>query len=120
MEYSKMIQYLELNMIKKMKSNILSKKGTFTVEFPHVRKLIELNQFDTIYHEHFSYLSLSFLNKLCAKFELFIYDVENLNTHGGSLRVWITKNKQTKVSQNVNIELLNEINFKNVIQLIIN
>ena len=92
-------------------SNILSKNGTFTVEFPHIRKLIEFNQFDTIYHEHFSYLSLSFLKKLCAKFELFIYDVENLNTHGGSLRVWITKNKETKVSKNVNNELLNETNF---------
>jgi cyclopropane fatty-acyl-phospholipid synthase-like methyltransferase len=92
-------------------SNILSERGTFTVEFPSVRKLIQFNQFDTIYHEHYSYLSLNFIKKLCNNFELNIYDVENLNTHGGSLRVWITKNKKIEVSQNVNRELLSEINF---------
>lgn len=67
---------------------LLNPKGSITLEFPHLLKLLENNQFDTIYHEHFSYLSLYFVEKVMRKFGLFVYDVEELTTHGGSLRVF--------------------------------
>lgn len=66
----------------------LSDSGTITMEFPHLLKLIQFNQFDTIYHEHFSYLSLCTVEKIFMKHGLKIYDVEELPTHGGSLRVY--------------------------------
>lgn len=67
---------------------ILKPKGIITMEFPHVLKLIEENQFDTIYHEHFSYLSLITVRKIFRKNGLDIFDVEELSTHGGSLRIY--------------------------------
>ncbi len=82
-------------------TNVLAENGTFTVEFPHLLKLIKYNQFDTIYHEHYSYLSLSFLKRLCNSFDLHIYHVEEINTHGGSLRVWISKNRSFCISEEV-------------------
>lgn len=68
---------------------LLAPHGTLTVEFPHLVKLLELVQFDTIYHEHFSYYSLFALEHLLSKLGLQAYDVDTLPTHGGSLRVWI-------------------------------
>ncbi|QKM64044.1 SAM-dependent methyltransferase [Polynucleobacter tropicus] len=62
--------------------------GTITLEFPHLMRLIESSQFDTIYHEHFSYLSLSVVDKIFTSCGLRIFDVEKLNTHGGSLRIF--------------------------------
>jgi SAM-dependent methyltransferase len=62
--------------------------GTITLEFPHVLKLIRENQFDTIYHEHFSYLSLFTTREIFARHSLTIFDVDELPTHGGSLRVY--------------------------------
>ena len=62
--------------------------GCVTVEFPHLLQLIRHNQFDTIYHEHFSYLSLGFVSKLFASHGLRVFDVEEIPTHGGSLRVY--------------------------------
>lgn len=62
--------------------------GTITLEFPHLLRLIEFNQFDTIYHEHFSYLSLYTVNKIFSSAGLCIWNVEELSTHGGSLRVY--------------------------------
>jgi SAM-dependent methyltransferase len=67
---------------------ILRPGGVVTMEFPHLLQLIENNQFDTIYHEHFSYLSLFTVNKIFAAQGLTIYDVEQLPTHGGSLRIF--------------------------------
>ena len=67
---------------------MLAAGGTVTVEFPHLINLIKFNQFDTIYLEHYSYLSLLFVEKLFKKHGLKIYDVEELPTHGGSLRVY--------------------------------
>jgi len=61
--------------------------GTVSIEFPHLLKLIENVQFDTIYHEHYSYLSLAFIDRLFAAHGLSIWDVEELPTHGGSLRI---------------------------------
>jgi len=66
----------------------LKKDGTINLEFPHLMRLIEQNQFDTVYHEHFSYLSLTSVSSIFAKAGLRIYDVEELPTHGGSLRIY--------------------------------
>ena len=70
-----------------MKS-LLKEGGTITLEFPHLLCLIEQTLFDTIYHEHFSYLSLSTVQRIFAAWGLRIWDVEQLSTHGGSLRVY--------------------------------
>ena len=66
----------------------LKPEGTVTLEFPHLIQLIERNQFDTIYHEHFSYLSLTVVARIFAAAGLRVWDVEELSTHGGSLRVY--------------------------------
>jgi SAM-dependent methyltransferase len=62
--------------------------GAITLEFPHLLRLIEHTQFDTVYHEHFSYLSLHTVQEIFATHRLRIWDVEQLPTHGGSLRVY--------------------------------
>jgi hypothetical protein len=62
--------------------------GVFTCEFPHLMNLISQHQFDTIYHEHFSYLSFGTVINIFAKNGLNVFDVEELGTHGGSLRVY--------------------------------
>jgi hypothetical protein len=67
---------------------LLQTDGTITLEFPHLVRLIEQNLFDTVYHEHFSYLSLYSVNQIFDKANLRILDVEELPTHGGSLRVY--------------------------------
>jgi hypothetical protein len=67
---------------------LLAPHGTITIEFPHVLRMIDGNQFDTIYHEHFSYFSLYSTERIFAANGLVIYDVEELSTHGGSLRVY--------------------------------
>ncbi|MHB2168641.1 class I SAM-dependent methyltransferase [Alsobacter sp. R-9] len=68
---------------------ILKPEGVATFEFPHLLNQIRFNQFDTIYHEHFSYLSLSPLHRVFARHGLRIFDVEALPTHGGSLRLFV-------------------------------
>lgn len=67
---------------------LLKPQGIITIEFPHLVKLMEENQFDTIYHEHFSYFSLITTEKIFAAHGLTIFDVEELPTHGGSLRIY--------------------------------
>ena len=62
--------------------------GVITLEFPHLLRLIESTQFDTIYHEHFSYLSLYTVERIFKSAGLVIFDVEELSTHGGSLRIY--------------------------------
>ena len=62
--------------------------GTITLEFPHLLRLIELNQFDTVYHEHYSYLSLQVVQRIFKKAGLRVFDVDELATHGGSLRIY--------------------------------
>jgi hypothetical protein len=66
----------------------LKPSGTITLEFPHLLRLIESTQFDTIYHEHFSYLSLHAVSRIFSSAGLAVYDVEELSTHGGSLRIY--------------------------------
>ncbi len=67
---------------------LLRPGGTVTMEFPHLLRLIRGNQFDTIYHEHFSYFSLVTTERIFADQGLALFDVEELPTHGGSLRIW--------------------------------
>jgi len=67
---------------------VLKQDGVITMEFPHLLQLISQNQFDTIYHEHFSYLSLTTVEQIFAYHSLTLFDVEELATHGGSLRIY--------------------------------
>jgi 2-polyprenyl-3-methyl-5-hydroxy-6-metoxy-1,4-benzoquinol methylase len=67
---------------------MLKPDGLITMEFPHLMRLMEENQFDTIYHEHFSYFSFATVEKVFAAHGLTIFDVEELPTHGGSLRIY--------------------------------
>ena len=67
---------------------LLKENGIVTFEFPHLLQLIDKNQFDTIYHEHFSYLSLLTIQQVFEHHGLCIFDVEELTTHGGSLRIF--------------------------------
>ena len=69
-------------------AKLLKPQGVSTFEFPHLLRLIAENQFDTIYHEHFSYLSLTAVERIFAANGLAVFDVEELPTHGGSLRVF--------------------------------
>jgi SAM-dependent methyltransferase len=67
---------------------LLRGNGVITMEFPHLMRLMEENQFDTIYHEHFSYLSLLAVEKIFGAHGLTLFDVEEIPTHGGSLRIY--------------------------------
>ena len=91
---------------------LLKPNGFASIEFQHLLNILKHNQFDTIYHEHYSYLSLTFLEKLCDKHKLYICEVEELNTHGGSLRVWISRNKNSKIDNSVNRILKEERLFE--------
>ena len=67
---------------------LLKPSGVITMEFPHLQRLIEQNQFDTIYHEHFSYFSFFTVSKVFAKHGIRLFDVDELPTHGGSIRIY--------------------------------
>lgn len=67
---------------------LLKPEGVITLEFPHLMRLVEFCQFDTVYHEHFSYLSLGTVSRIFAAAGLRVFDVEELPTHGGSLRIY--------------------------------
>jgi SAM-dependent methyltransferase len=69
-------------------AELLKPAGVSTFEFPHLLRLVSENQFDTIYHEHYSYLSLTAVKRIFEKNGLAVFDVEELSTHGGSLRVY--------------------------------
>jgi len=92
---------------------LLNPDGVITFEFPHLLQLIDKNQFDTIYHEHFSYLSLIAVKQIFEHHALNIFDVEELTTHGGSLRIFAKhKTDNTKIiSDNVALILSKEIEF---------
>jgi hypothetical protein len=77
---------------------LLKPRGIITMEFPHLLRLMEENQFDTIYHEHFSYFSLIAVEKVFASHGLTLFDVEALPTHGGSLRVYACHGEDTSHS----------------------
>jgi SAM-dependent methyltransferase len=81
---------------------ILNPRGIITMEFPHLLKLMQLNQFDTIYHEHFSYFSLLAVRTIFNVHSLKIFDVQEIATHGGSLRIFACHQKDNQsVSDNV-------------------
>ncbi|MCP9749909.1 class I SAM-dependent methyltransferase [Ferruginibacter sp. HRS2-29] len=92
---------------------LLKDKGVITFEFPHLLQLIDKNQFDTIYHEHFSYLSLIAVKQIFETAGLELFDVEELPTHGGSLRIFAkhAEDAQKIVSDNVANMLQKEKDF---------
>lgn len=69
-------------------SRLLKPQGVATFEFPHLLHLVQENQFDTVYHEHYSYLSFTAVQHIFSNNGLTVFDVEELSTHGGSLRVF--------------------------------
>jgi C-methyltransferase C-terminal domain/Putative zinc binding domain/Methyltransferase domain len=68
---------------------VLKAEGVVTIEFPHLMRLMEENQYDTIYHEHFSYFSVITAEKIFAAHDLVLFDLEEIPTHGGSLRIYL-------------------------------
>ncbi len=92
---------------------LLKQTGVITLEFPHLMKLIQQNQFDTIYHEHFSYFSLLTVKKILSSHGLTIFDVEEISTHGGSLRIYVkhSKNNLIPTSQSIQELLKKESRF---------
>jgi hypothetical protein len=91
---------------------LLKDDGVITMEFPHLMQMINNNQFDTIYHEHFSYLSFFTVKQIFESKGLEMFDVEEISTHGGSLRIYAKhiENKSHSVSNNVADLLKKEIN----------
>lgn len=87
----------------------LSETGVITMEFPHLMQLIENNQFDTIYHEHFSYLSFLTIKSVFEAHNLEIYDVEQLPTHGGSLRIYAKHKEDNSKEISNNVEELSNL-----------
>jgi len=85
----------DLNDFVKGMKILLAPQGVITMEFPHLKKLIECNLFDTIYHEHFSYFSMITVEMVFAAFGLTIFDVEEIPTHGGSLRIYARHESDT-------------------------
>jgi SAM-dependent methyltransferase len=86
---------------------ILRPEGVLTIEFPHLVQLIRGNQFDTIYHEHFSYFSLIALEYVLGVHRLRVFDIEELGTHGGSLRVFCCPTESPRCEQR-SVELIRE------------
>jgi hypothetical protein len=87
---------------------VLRPSGTITLEFPHLLRLIEQIQFDTVYHEHFSYLSLFTVEKIFQAAGLRVYDVEELPTHGGSLRVYGCHKQDSRLVTNTVTKILEQ------------
>jgi len=85
---------------------LLKSNGIITMEFPHLAELMRYNQFDTIYHEHFSYLSLYTVQRIFAAQGLRVFDVEELDTHGGSLRLMGCHDDDARVSSHKIEQLL--------------
>lgn len=90
---------------------LLAEKGVVTMEFPHLAQLVDNNQFDTIYHEHFSYLSFYTVKKIFEAAGLEMFDVDEIPTHGGSLRIYAKHKEDTTkpVAENVRSLLDKEI-----------
>jgi SAM-dependent methyltransferase len=96
---------------------VLKPGGTVTLEFPHLMRLIEHTQFDTVYHEHFSYLSLLAVSRIFAKAGLRVLDVEQLTTHGGSLRVYGCHQQDQRASTDAVADLLEQERSRDLNQL---
>ncbi len=97
----------DINDFVKGYSLLLKSHGIATFEFPYLVNLFEKNQFDTIYHEHYSYLSLSAVNTIFSSNGLHVFDVEMVDTHGGSLRVFAERNDSSR--QKCQSKMFNEL-----------
>lgn len=85
---------------------LLKPQGVITLEFPHLLRLIQENQFDTIYHEHFSYFSFAVVEKIFIAHGLKLFDVEGIPTHGGSLRIFACHEEDETKPVNINVREL--------------
>ncbi len=85
---------------------VLKASGVVTMEFPHLMQLVDNNQFDTIYHEHFSYLSFTTVQKIFASQGLALFDVDEIPTHGGSLRIYAKHSADSSKPISANVEKL--------------
>lgn len=90
---------------------ILHKNGCWIIEFPHLLNLIDKTQFDTIYHEHFSYLSILSLDYILKNVNLKIFDIEKISTHGGSLRVFVC-HQESSYKENISVLKIREEEIK--------
>ena len=86
-------------------SILIENQGVATIEFPHLFNLIRENQFDTIYHEHYSYLNLTSLSVLFERNDLQIFDAKEIDTHGGSLRIYVCSNHSNRM-RSLNVDRL--------------
>ena len=87
---------------------LLKSKGVLTMEFPHLMRLMSANQFDTMYHEHYQYLSLIVVEKIFGTHGLTVFDVEELPTHGGSLRIFARHNHDESKPRTQRVEELHQ------------
>ncbi|MES2850097.1 MAG: class I SAM-dependent methyltransferase [Bacteroidota bacterium] len=85
---------------------ILKENGVVTMEFPHLMQLVDNNQFDTIYHEHFSYLSFTTVKQIFESQGLEMFDVDQVPTHGGSLRIYAKHKEDTTKEISANVKLV--------------
>ena len=94
---------------------LLKTEGTISIEFPHLLAMVEKKEFDTIYHEHFFYFSLFTLKRIFSEHGLSIYDVDQLETHGGSLRIYVTHqgNSLDSKSDKKNVDKLIDVELQN-------
>ncbi len=91
---------------------LLADDGVLTMEFPHLMQLVAKNQFDTIYHEHFSYLSLTTVRRIFAEQGLTLFDAEELPTHGGSLRIFARHEENNSLPVTDNVATMLEVEKK--------
>jgi hypothetical protein len=94
-------------------SILCSEETVISIENPTILNILEKDHFDTIFHEHYSYLSCNSVSKLSNKFGLNLFDVEFINTHGGSNRYWLSKSKQSNDIVKDTIEYENSVGLKN-------
>ncbi|MEM1068478.1 MAG: class I SAM-dependent methyltransferase, partial [Planctomycetota bacterium] len=90
---------------------LLAHDGVITMEFPHLVKLVAEVQYDTIYHEHYSYLSLLSVETIFAEHGLRVFDVRELPTHGGSLRIYATHTDQNRFPETESLQQLRKTEF---------
>jgi len=86
----------------------LKPEGVITMEFPHLLKLMRENQFDTIYHEHFSYFSFLTVERVLLQYGLRMFDVEQITTHGGSLRIFATHAESSRLLEQQRVAQLRQ------------
>lgn len=93
-------------------NKLLKPNGVATFEFPHLLKMVQENEFDTVYHEHYSYLSLTSVSQIFLKNGLKVFDVQELTTHGGSLRVFAQRADSGNYYVSVNVDNILKLEIK--------